>query len=223
MDLKTKVVDDASDKGTLLHVPAEHLKSSEPGITAHPLASMLSARYDVILLAPPLNSATWNWGMTEDLPIRGLSADPSFVFLWVGPGNGGGLENGRECLAKWGFRRCEDLIFIKKNRAMGDAMDATSSDTGLLSSQKEHCLMGIRGTVRRATDSWFVHCNVDVDTFLWDNSLGGSTSGTISDVQNATAPQSRPTFTQSLKTSALEPDGSKSLRKDRSLAEAGRT
>lgn len=25
---------------------------------------------------------------------------------------------------------------------------------------KEHCLMGIRGTVRRATDGWFVHTNV---------------------------------------------------------------
>ena len=26
----------------------------------------------------------------------------------------------------------------------------------------QHCLMGIRGTVRRSTDSWFVHCNIGV-------------------------------------------------------------
>lgn len=28
--------------------------------------------------------------------------------------------------------------------------------------------MGIRGTVRRSTDSWFVHCNVDTDVMLWE-------------------------------------------------------
>ena len=32
--------------------------------------------------------------------------------------------------------------------------------TNLLVTQKEHCLVGIRGTVRRKTDGWFVHCNV---------------------------------------------------------------
>lgn len=32
--------------------------------------------------------------------------------------------------------------------------------TSLLVRTKQHCLMGIRGTVRRSTDSWFVHCNV---------------------------------------------------------------
>ena len=34
--------------------------------------------------------------------------------------------------------------------------------TSLLVRTKQHCLMGIRGTVRRSTDSWFVHCNVGV-------------------------------------------------------------
>ncbi|KAG8700263.1 hypothetical protein FRC08_004799 [Ceratobasidium sp. 394] len=28
--------------------------------------------------------------------------------------------------------------------------------------------MGIRGTVRRSTDSWFVHCNIDTDVIIWD-------------------------------------------------------
>lgn len=32
--------------------------------------------------------------------------------------------------------------------------------TSLLTRTKQHCLIGIRGTVRRSTDSWFVHCNV---------------------------------------------------------------
>jgi len=28
--------------------------------------------------------------------------------------------------------------------------------------------MGIRGTVRRSTDSWFVHCNIDTDVIVWE-------------------------------------------------------
>lgn len=40
---------------------------------------------------------------------------------------------------------------------------------GLFAGQKEHCLMGIRGTVRRSTDGRFVHCNVDTDIMLWED------------------------------------------------------
>ena len=28
--------------------------------------------------------------------------------------------------------------------------------------------MGIRGTVRRSTDTRFVHCNVDTDVMVWE-------------------------------------------------------
>lgn len=31
----------------------------------------------------------------------------------------------------------------------------------------QHCLMGIRGTVRRSVDTNFVHCNIDTDVILW--------------------------------------------------------
>lgn len=34
--------------------------------------------------------------------------------------------------------------------------------------------MGIRGTVRRSNDPWFVHCNVDTDVLVWE---GDSTGG----------------------------------------------
>jgi mRNA m6A methyltransferase non-catalytic subunit len=45
-----------------------------------------------------------------------MAADPSFIFLWVGSGAGDGLEKGREVLAKWGYRRCEDIVWVKTNR-----------------------------------------------------------------------------------------------------------
>ena len=33
-------------------------------------------------------------------------------------------------------------------------------------SLKEHCLMGIRGTVRRNQDGHFIHANVDLDIII---------------------------------------------------------
>ena len=35
-----------------------------------------------------------------------------------------------------------------------------------LSRTKEHCLMGIKGTVRRSTDGDFIHANVDIDLII---------------------------------------------------------
>jgi mRNA (2'-O-methyladenosine-N6-)-methyltransferase len=163
-----------------MDLKSEHLKShSHPPITL-PLAdkspntllqSIIPARFDVILLRP---LATW--AETAELPIRNISADPSFVFLWVGKGDEEGLEKGRECFAKWGFRRAEDIVWVKTNRnshreKKEDDEDKTRSGVGgcgLFASSKEHCLMGIRGTVRRSTDTRFVHCNVDTDIMVWE-------------------------------------------------------
>ena len=53
----------------------------------------------------------------ELTPAPALAADPSFVLMWVGSGAGEGLERGREVLAKWGFRRCEDIVWVKTNKS----------------------------------------------------------------------------------------------------------
>lgn len=124
--------------------------------------------FDVILIRPP---PTYTWAEISAIPIRALSADPSFVFMWVGSSDTDGLERGREALLKWGFRRCEEIIWIKKNskplkgriwegHEEVDSGEREPVANHLLVNQKEHCLVGIRGTVRRKTDNWFVHCNV---------------------------------------------------------------
>lgn len=46
--------------------------------------------------------------------------------------------------------------------------------SSLLTRSAQHCLMGIRGTVRRSTDSRFVHCNVDTDVIVWEGEGGAS-------------------------------------------------
>ena len=43
-----------------------------------------------------------------------VASQRSFLFLWCGSADG--LDKGRECLKKWGFRRCEDICWVKMNR-----------------------------------------------------------------------------------------------------------
>ncbi|KAF9592551.1 hypothetical protein IFM89_015572 [Coptis chinensis] len=46
---------------------------------------------------------------------QAIADTPSFIFLWVG--DGVGLEQGRQCLRKWGFRRCEDICWVNTNKS----------------------------------------------------------------------------------------------------------
>ncbi|KAJ3986948.1 MT-A70-domain-containing protein [Lentinula detonsa] len=131
------------------------------------LNSLTLSKFDVILLDPPFSSS-FTWDHLQELPVPSLAADPSFVFLWVGSGAGGGLERGREVLAKWGYRRCEDVVWVKTNHTSNKGPGTDPPTTSLLTRSKQHCLIGIRGTVRRSTDSWFVHCNVDTDVIIWE-------------------------------------------------------
>ncbi|KAF8762041.1 Oxysterol-binding protein [Rhizoctonia solani] len=130
-------------------------------------------KFDVILLDPPVSETTdsskdFTWNDVQAMPIPVLAAEPSFVFMWVGSGAGDGLERGREVLARWGFRRCEDVVWVKTNKSDVRGPGGDAPTTSLLTRTKQHCLMGIKGTVRRSTDSWFVHCNIDTDVIVWD-------------------------------------------------------
>ena len=79
------------------------------------LSTLSPTKFDVILIDPPFSSS-FTWETLQDLPIPALASDPSFVLMWVGSGAGDGLERGREVMAKWGFRRCEDIVWIKTNK-----------------------------------------------------------------------------------------------------------
>lgn len=118
--------------------------------------------FHAILITPP---ATVDY---EELRALQLPAHaPGFLWLWVGTGqsgNGIGLEQGRQLLAHWGYRRCEDIVWLKTNHSTPDSLEQDH----LFHPSLEHCLMGIKGTVRRSTDPWFVHCNVDTDLLVWE-------------------------------------------------------
>ncbi|KAJ3505731.1 hypothetical protein NMY22_g17480 [Coprinellus aureogranulatus] len=138
------------------------------------LSTLNPTKFDVILIDPPYSSS-FTWDNLQELPVPSLAADPSFVFLWVGSGAGEGLERGREILAKWGYRRCEDVVWVKTNKTKNHGPGTDPPTTSLLTRTKEHCLMGIRGTVRRSTDGHFVHCNVDTDVIIWEGDAADPT------------------------------------------------
>lgn len=59
-------------------------------------------------------SRYYTWEEIKAIDVGSISASRSFIFLWCGSADG--LDKGRECLKKWGFRRCEDICWIKTNK-----------------------------------------------------------------------------------------------------------
>ena len=64
-------------------------------------------------------------------------------------------------LDRWGYRRCEDISWLKTNKD-GTGACAHYDETTVFQSTIEHCLMGRRGDLRRDQDSHLMHCNVDI-------------------------------------------------------------
>ncbi|KAJ3682532.1 hypothetical protein LUZ60_015105 [Juncus effusus] len=141
-------------------------------------------KFDVILVDPPWEEYVHRapgitdhieyWTMEEimNLKLEAIADTPSFIFLWVG--DGVGLEQGRQCLKKWGFRRCEDICWVKTNKKSAGPGLRHDSHT-LFQHSKEHCLMGIKGTVRRSTDGHIIHANIDTDIIIAEEPSDGST------------------------------------------------
>lgn len=140
----------------------------------------LDHKFDVILIEPPLeeyarsygvnNVKFWDWHKIMALDIAEVSAQRSFVFLWCGSSDG--LDLGRLCLQNWGFRRCEDICWIQTNHKTGGMK--VLEPNAAMQRTKEHCLMGIKGTVRRSTDGDFIHANVDIDLIIDEEPEPGS-------------------------------------------------
>jgi hypothetical protein len=89
-----------------------------------PLMELIGCEFDVILIEPPLHeyqltngvnfSKYFSWDEIKQIDIGSVASQRSFIFLWCGSGDG--LDRGRECLKHWGFRRCEDICWIKTNK-----------------------------------------------------------------------------------------------------------
>ncbi|KAJ8427946.1 hypothetical protein Cgig2_023241 [Carnegiea gigantea] len=148
-------------------------------------SEFFGTKFDVILVDPPWEEYVhrapgvtdhmeyWTFEEIINLKIEAIADTPSFIFLWVG--DGVGLEQGRQCLKKWGFRRCEDICWVKTNKHTATPALRHDSHT-LFQHSKEHCLMGIKGTVRRSTDGHIIHANIDTDVIIAEEPPYGSTA-----------------------------------------------
>lgn len=130
---------------------------------------------------------TWTLSEMYNLKMQEICENPSFLFLWCLSGKQ--LNEGRKLLKMWGFKRCEVIVWLKTNKRtniklsvnrdgsnhrMTDFMWQPNENTfcknehdsklypeSLFVRSCEHCLMGIRGQVRRSTDGHLIHANTD--------------------------------------------------------------
>merc|ERR1719174_180115 len=116
----------------------------------------------------------------KQLKVGEIAEGQSFCFIWCGQMH---LENGRELLKRWGFRRVEDIVWVKTNRKadlddrghvkQGNVM---YGDSSILQRTKEHCLLGVKGTLKRSEDTHFIHANCDTDLIMQEEEEFGSTA-----------------------------------------------
>jgi len=162
-DLKKAMVYHRSHPPTSLRInwESEYLLSRLTRSLPSPIAPPAQGiRFDVIVISEQGGRNHFS-DITQlaSLPIESLAATPSFLFLWLPSSDS--LEVGRALLQKWGFRRAEDIVWVKTNHRelqrwrQGGPMPARrrredDSSNAVFVRTKEHCLMGIRGTVRRS-------------------------------------------------------------------------
>uniref|UniRef100_A0A1J3J0Q5 N6-adenosine-methyltransferase MT-A70-like n=1 Tax=Noccaea caerulescens TaxID=107243 RepID=A0A1J3J0Q5_NOCCA len=115
--------------------------------------------FGVVMADPP-------WDIHMELPYGTMGDDemrtlnvPSLqtdglIFLWV---TGRAMELGRECLELWGYKRVEEIIWVKTNQLQ--RIIRTGRTGHWLNHSKEHCLVGIKGNPE-------VNRNIDTDVIV---------------------------------------------------------
>ena len=142
--------------------PMSRLREKGAGTAASVLGP--GVQFDVVYVLPP--PLEWIPEDVERLALGSAAGSPSFLFLWSGS-SCTEIERGRALLRGWGFRRAEDICWIKVGRDTQRREQHQKQCEGeLLVHTVEHCLVGIKGTVLRDVDKHFVDANVDTDVVV---------------------------------------------------------
>ncbi|KAK3581084.1 hypothetical protein CHS0354_033872 [Potamilus streckersoni] len=99
----------------------------------------------VIMADPPWDiHMELPYGTMGDDEMRHLQLpfiqDDGYIFLWV---TGRAMELGRECLETWGYKRVDEIIWVKTNQLQ--RIIRTGRTGHWLNHGKEHCLVGVKG------------------------------------------------------------------------------
>ncbi|XP_022737968.1 N6-adenosine-methyltransferase MT-A70-like [Durio zibethinus] len=116
-------------------------------------------QFGVIMADPPWDiHMELPYGTMADDEMRNLNVPAlqtdGLIFLWV---TGRAMELGRECLELWGYKRCEEIIWVKTNQLQ--RIIRTGRTGHWLNHSKEHCLVGIKGNPE-------INKNIDTDVIV---------------------------------------------------------
>ncbi|OVA20640.1 MT-A70-like [Macleaya cordata] len=116
-------------------------------------------QFGVIMADPPWDiHMELPYGTMADDEMRNLNVPAlqtdGLIFLWV---TGRAMELGRECLELWGYKRVEEIIWVKTNQLQ--RIIRTGRTGHWLNHSKEHCLVGIKGDP-------LVNRNIDTDVIV---------------------------------------------------------
>ncbi|KAE8683907.1 putative N6-adenosine-methyltransferase MT-A70-like [Hibiscus syriacus] len=116
-------------------------------------------QFGVIMADPPWDiHMELPYGTMADDEMRNLNVPAlqtdGLIFLWV---TGRAMELGRECLEQWGYKRCEEIIWVKTNQLQ--RIIRTGRTGHWLNHSKEHCLVGIKGNPE-------INKNIDTDVLV---------------------------------------------------------
>ncbi|KAI8012425.1 putative N6-adenosine-methyltransferase MT-A70-like [Camellia lanceoleosa] len=116
-------------------------------------------QFGVIMADPPWDiHMELPYGTMADDEMRSLNVPAlqtdGLIFLWV---TGRAMELGRECLELWGYKRVEEVIWVKTNQLQ--RIIRTGRTGHWLNHSKEHCLVGIKGNPE-------LNRNIDTDVIV---------------------------------------------------------
>ncbi|GMG31476.1 unnamed protein product [Ambrosiozyma monospora] len=122
-------------------------------------------QFDVIMIGA-LTENQLIFSLLSQLPIDKLCAKPGFLFIWASTQKVSELSKLMSNSNLWSkkFRRSEELVFVPIDKSSPYyPSDSTIPEKQLLEQMQWHCWMCITGTVRRSTDKELIHCNINTD------------------------------------------------------------
>mmetsp|Transcript_6107 Transcript_6107/g.14186 ORF Transcript_6107/g.14186 Transcript_6107/m.14186 type:complete len:744 (+) Transcript_6107:164-2395(+) len=149
----TRRINELAMKGT--DMPAQWVHCD---IRKFPL-SIFNGCISVVMADPPwdihmeLPYGTLTDDDVRSLPIGDIHED-GVIFLWV---TGRAMELARDCFRIWGYKRIEEIVWVKTNQLQ--RIIRTGRTGHWINHSKEHCLVGIKGNPK-------LNRNIDCDVIV---------------------------------------------------------